>query len=161
MIFLFIIVVNGKHQFAFGSVIQKSTCFHCLLLNKTNNSCIWPSQFNQSAQAVNKLRRWLAVGMNIYYGVSLLYSTACTTLKHILRVRSAVPTTLHGVTSQKTIIWIFSKIYHKLNWSLFGHCFYNECDLYEQYYPNWHHMSTVIFSNIHNKVSINFMKQSS
>jgi hypothetical protein len=40
MIFLFIIVVNGEHQFAFGSVIQKSTPFHCLLLNKTNNSCI-------------------------------------------------------------------------------------------------------------------------
>jgi hypothetical protein len=40
MIFLFIIVVNGKRQFTFGSVIQKSTCFHSLLLNKTNNSCI-------------------------------------------------------------------------------------------------------------------------
>jgi hypothetical protein len=40
MIFLFIIVVNGKHQFTFGSVVQKSTCFHSLLLNKSNYSCI-------------------------------------------------------------------------------------------------------------------------
>ena len=40
MIFLFIIVVKGKHQFTFGSVIQKSTCFHNLILNKTNNSSI-------------------------------------------------------------------------------------------------------------------------
>jgi len=40
MIFLFIIVVNGKHQFTLGSIIQKSTCFHSLLLKKTNNSYI-------------------------------------------------------------------------------------------------------------------------
>jgi len=35
---------------------------------------------------------------------------------------------------------------HKLNLSLFGHCFYNECDLFEQYYTNCQHISTVSVS---------------